>query len=62
MIFFYFIMCYLSKFCIFARQNKINMAPKKIRKESPKTSASKPKKRFKYIKIVELVEDPYNLR
>lgn len=55
-------MCYLSKFCIFARQNKINMAPKKIRKESPKTSASKPKKRFKYIKIVELVEDPYNLR
>ena len=38
------------------------MAPKKIRKASPKTSAPKPKKRFKYIKIVELVDDPYNLR
>ena len=38
------------------------MAPKKVRKVSPKTSASKPKIRFKYIKIVELVDDPYNLR
>ena len=38
------------------------MAPKKVRKVSLETSASKPKKRFKYIKIVELVDDPYNLR
>lgn len=38
------------------------MAPKKIRKASPKTSAPKPKKRFKYIKgYKELVDDPYNL-
>ena len=37
------------------------MAPKKVTKASPKRT-EKPRKRFKYIRIVELVEDPYNLK
>ena len=37
------------------------MAPKKIRKANPKTSA-KPRKKFKFIKgCQELVKDPFNL-
>lgn len=36
------------------------MAPKKVKKAIKKES-DKPRKRFKYIKIVEKVDDPYNL-
>ncbi len=36
------------------------MAPKRVTKNNPK-KAKPSKKKFKYIKIVELVEDPYNL-
>lgn len=36
------------------------MAPKRNSKVNTK-KAKRPKKKFKYIKIVELVEDPYNL-
>ena len=37
------------------------MTPKRIVKGNSK-KAKRPKKKFKYIKIVELVEDPYNLK
>ena len=54
--------------CIFAAEkNIINnrkslpiMAPKRNSKVNTK-KAKRPRKKFKYIKIVELVEDPYNL-
>ena len=36
------------------------MAPKRNSKANTK-KAKRPRKKFKYIKIVELVEDPYNL-
>ena len=36
------------------------MAPKRHLKDNTK-KAKRPRKKFKYIKIVELVEDPYNL-